>query len=121
MSKKIQAIAEMVFHSQQSPEELSKVIAPLVTDVKTAVAINGSKVVKINASESVTSVYTASVVSQFGDKMTGGSITWSVSEAEGVSISDGTLTVANTATEGKVTITARSESLVGHFDVTITK
>ena len=53
--------------------------------------------------------------------MTGGSITWSVSEAEGVSISDGTLTVANTATEGKVTITARSESLVGHFDVTITK
>lgn len=120
MSKKIQAIAEMVFHSQQSPEELAKVIAPLVTDVKTAVAINGSKVVKINASKSVTSVYTASVVSQFGDKMTG-SITWSVSEAEGVSISDGTLTVANTATEGKVTITARSESLVGHFDVTITK
>lgn len=120
MSKKIQAIAEMVFHAQQSPEDLAKVIAPLVEDVKTAVAITGSKAVKINASESVTSTYTASVVSQFGDAMSG-SITWSVSEAEGVSISDGTLTVASTATEGKVTITASSGELVGYFDVTITK
>lgn len=120
MSKKIQAIAEMVFHAQQSPEDLAKIIAPLVTDVKTAVVINGSKTVKMSASDSVTSTYTASVVSQFGDAMTG-SITWSVSEAEGVSISGGTLTVASTATEGKVTITASSDDLVGHFDVTITK
>lgn len=65
--------------------------------------------------------YTAIVKDQYGAKMDGQTIVWSVTENPGVTINNGQLTVTNKATAGTVTITVKSGTLTATKDVTINK
>lgn len=99
MSKKIEAIKEMVFFAQQDPEKLATVIAGVVTDVVTAVKISGAESINVPTGDTAnTSTYTAKALSQFGDEMSN-TVTLALNEAvTGVSISSGVVSVAKTAT-----------------------
>lgn len=119
MSKKLEYIRKAVFYSQQKPELLAELLAGVVTDVATSVSIEGSTFIKKPASGNATASYTAKVLSQYGDVMTG-TPTLALKEAvTGVSISDGTVTVASTVTAKSFTIKATSGSLVGEYTVSI--
>ena len=65
--------------------------------------------------------YTAIVKDQYGAKMDGQTIVWSVTENPGVTINNGQLTVTNKATAGDVTITVKSGTLNATKTVTINK
>lgn len=119
MSKKFEYIKNAVFYSQQNPAALAALIAGTVSDVATTVTVTGEAEITIPADETVTEDYTATVLSQFGDVMQGETITWSVTSATGVSISNGTLSIAKTASAGKVTVTATDGTISGSFEVTL--
>ena len=65
--------------------------------------------------------YTAKVKDQYGQVMTGETVTWNVTGNPGVTINNGQLTVTNKATGDNVTITAKSGTLTATKDVTINK
>ena len=65
--------------------------------------------------------YTAKVLDQYGAEMTGEPIAWSVTGNPGVTFNNGQLTVTNKATDGNVTITAKSGTFTATKDVTINK
>jgi hypothetical protein len=60
--------------------------------------------------QATTKAFTAVVTDQFGDEMKNAPVTWSVSEADGVSIEDGVVTVTSKAQTGKVTVTATTDN-----------
>lgn len=112
MSKKLEALKNAVFYAHEKPEVLAWHIAGLITDVATSVSISGAASITIPSTGSATEAYTASVLSQFGDVMTGTpTIAIDGDAPDGVSLSGGTLTVASTASEGSVTLKATSGSL----------
>ena len=119
MSKKFEAIKNAVFYSQQNPAALATLIAGTISDVATTVTVTGEAEIIIPANETVTKSYTATVLSQFGDVMQGETVTWSVTSATGVSISNGTLSIAKTASAGKITVTATDGTISGSFEVTL--
>lgn len=120
MSKKFEFMKNAAFYSEQKPELLAKVLSGLVSDVATSVAISGKTSINIPESSSVTENYTAKLLSQFGDEMDSTSMTWAVTATgSGVSISDGVLTVASTATDSEVTITATKSGKQGSLKVTL--
>lgn len=122
MSKKFEYIKKAVFYSEQKPEKLAELIAGTITDVATSVEVSGESTITIPAGDTAnTATYTASVLSQFGDVMSGQTATFSVSSATGVSInsSTGVLSVGKTASAGDVTVTATSSGKSGTFTVTL--
>lgn len=119
MSKKLEYIKKAVFYSQQKPQMLAELIAGTVTDVATSVSLTGATEVAIPTGDTATTeTYTASILSQYGDAMTG-TITWSVTSATGVSISNGVLSVGKTASAGTVTVTATSSGKSASIEVTL--
>lgn len=95
MTKKLRAIEDAVFHAQQDPKALARIIEPLVTDVVSSVQINGADSIEVAASGGAdsTSVFTGAAFSQYGDPMDN-SVTLTLNESvTGVSISSGTVTV----------------------------
>lgn len=122
MSKKFEYIKDAVFHSEQKPENLANLLEGLIADVATSVSVAGESSITIPSGDtSATSTYTAEVLSQFGDAMTGNSVTWSATSATGVSInsSTGVLSVEKTASAGSIVVTATSNSLTGSIEVTL--
>ena len=90
MSKKIEAIKDMVFYAQQKPESLATLIAGLVTDVVTGIKVDGATSINVPTGDiAETATYTASALSQYGDEMSN-SVTLALNETvTGVAISDG--------------------------------
>lgn len=122
MSKKFDYIKKAVFYAEQKPEMLAELISGTVTDVATSVSVAGEGNILIPTGDtSVTKTYTAEVLSQFGDVMPDQTITWSIPETTGVTIgsSTGVLTVAKTASAGKVVVTATCGTKTGTIEVTL--
>lgn len=105
MTKKLRVIEDAVFHAQQNPKALARILEPLVTDVVSSVHINGADSIEVAASGGAdsTSAFTGAAFSQYGDPMDN-SVTLTLNEAvTGVSISNGTVTVvAGTSAESFV-------------------
>ena len=98
------------------------------TSVATSLTIEGSAdsvtvptVTNPGTTECAYAAYTAKVLDQYGEEMTGQTIEWSVTNNPGVTINNGQLTVTNAATAGSVTITAKSGNLTATKTVTIHK
>lgn len=96
--------------------------------VATSLTIEGSvdsvtvpTVTNPGITECAYAAYTAKVLDQYGQEMTGQTIAWSVTKNPGVTINNGQLTVTNAADAGTVTITAKSGNLTTPKDVTINK
>ena len=96
--------------------------------VATSLTIEGSAdsvtvptVTNPGTTECAYAAYTAKVLDQYGEEMTGQTIEWSVTNNPGVTINNGQLTVTNAATAGSVTITAKSGNLTATKTVTINK
>lgn len=96
--------------------------------VATSLTIEGSAdsvtvptVTNPGTTECAYAAYTAKVLDQYGEEMTGQTIEWSVTNNPGVTINNGQLTVTNAATAGSVTITAKSGNLTATKTVTIHK
>lgn len=121
MSKKVDAIKDAVFYSKENPERLAKYIAGTIADVDTSVVVKGATSITVNSAETVTETYVGTVLSQFGDVISGKTITYTVSTKDGVSIasSTGVLSVTSSATEGEVTVTATCGSISGSIAVSI--
>lgn len=100
MSNKHEAIKKAVFYAHEKPEELANILESIVSDVVTSVAISGADSIKIPSGDTAnTATYTAKALSQFGDEMTGQTITIALkASVTGVSISNGVVSVAKTAT-----------------------
>lgn len=121
MSKKLEAIKKAVFYSQQKPEMLAKILEGAVSDVATSIEISGADSIKIPLSSNVTQDYSATVISQFGDEMSGVSATLALNEAvTGVSISNGTVTVASTCTADGFVLKATSGGISATKEVALT-
>lgn len=110
MSEKFNALKKAVFYAQQKPEVLASYLADAISDVVSSVVISGADSIKTPAGgSSVTSTYSATVLSQYGDVMAGQSVSFSLKAAvTGVSVdsSTGVVTVANTVTAEAFTIVA---------------
>ena len=119
MSKKLEHLKKAVFYSQQKPELLAELLCDLVTDVATSISIEGATSIKKPATGNSTETYTAKVLSQYGDVMTG-TPTLALKEAvTGVSISSGVVTVASTVTATEFVVKATSGTLSSEYTVTI--
>lgn len=121
MSKKLEAIKEMVFYTQQKPEKLATVIAGLVEDIATSIEVTGADSIKIGEDD-VTSTYKAFVFSQYGDSMSGQTITFSLKESvTGVSVNEstGVVTVESTTEGDSFTVVATSGTLTVEKTVTL--
>lgn len=97
-------------------------IVSLEAQVVTSVAVSGDASVTIPSGDTAnTETYTATVKNQYGDTMSDQSITWSIPETTGVTIgsSTGILTVAKTASAGKVVVTATCGTKTGTIEVTL--
>ena len=107
MSKKIEAIKDMVFYAQQKPESLATLIAGLVTDVVTSIKVDGATSINVPTGDiAETATYTASALSQYGDEMSN-SVTLALNEAvTGVAISGGVVSVSKTAVAEKFVLKA---------------
>ena len=119
MSKKIDAIKAAVFYAQQNPIKLAEIIAPLVEDKATSVRIDGVGKIIIPASGNATENFKGTVVSQFGDDMTG-TVTLALDSAvEGVSISGTTVMVASTTKADSFTLRATSGEMTTTKKITL--
>lgn len=98
--------------------------------IPTSITVSGgSNTIEVpgDGADPATTTFTATVKDQFGDTMTGQTVTWSVSpEVEGVSIVNGTLTVTSAAkevitdTEGEtLTVTATCGEMSATAEVTV--
>lgn len=119
MSKKLDAIKKAVFYAEQNPEGLAEIIAGAVSDVATSIEIAGPTKITIPSGDTAnTADYTATVFSQYGDVMAGTTATLSLKEsATGVSISDGTVSVAKTASAGTIVVKAVVDTLSAEYSV----
>lgn len=119
MSKKLDAIKKAVFYAEQNPSALAEIIAGTVSDVATSIEIAGPTKITIPSGDTAnTADYTATVFSQYGDVMSGTTATLSLKEsATGVSISDGTVSVAKTASAGTIVVKAVVNTLSAEYSV----
>lgn len=119
MSKKLDYIKKAVFYSQQKPELLAELLNGIVTDVATSISIEGATSIKKPATGNATETYTAEVLSQYGDVMTGTPTIVLKEAVTGVSLSSGVVTVASTVTATEFVLKATSGSLTSEYTVTI--
>ena len=72
MSKKLEALKDAVFYAQQKPEVLATLLAGVITDTATSVCLSGASSITVPTGDTaVEETYTAEVLSQFGDTMSG--------------------------------------------------
>ena len=115
---KIDAIKKAVLYAHEKPEELAKIIAGTITDVATSVHIEGATSITIPSAESVTEEYKCSVASQYGDIMSGQTVTLALKESvTGVSVSDKTVTVTSEATKGSFILKATCGEITSELKV----
>lgn len=120
MSKKLDAIKNAVFYSKENPSILANILVGLVSDTVSSIVIGGDTLIEIPTESSVTKDYTLTALSQFGDVMSGQSITLAVDgSVTGVSVSGKTLTVDTTAQEGTFKLKATCGSIVEYLTVTL--
>lgn len=122
MSNKHEAIKKAVCYAHEKPEELANIFESIVSDVVTSVAISGADSIKIPSGDTAnTATYTAKALSQFGDEMTGQTITLALkASVAGVSISNGTVSVVKTATAKSFTIKATCGTVTAEKTVALT-
>lgn len=84
-------------------------------------SVNVPTVTKPGTTECAYAAYTAKVLDQYGEVMTGQTIEWSFTEKPGVTFNNGQLTVTNKADAGTVTITAKSGTFTETKTVNINK
>lgn len=122
MSKKFDAIKKAVFYAHEKPEELANILESIVSDVVTSVAISGADSIKIPSGDTAnTATYTAKALSQFGDEMTGQTITIALkASVTGVSISNGVVSVAKTATAESFILVATCGTVTAEKTVALT-
>lgn len=119
MSKKLEAIKKAVFFAKEDSTALATILEGLVSDVVTTVKVSGATSINVPEDESVTENYSAVVFSQYGDVMSN-TVTLALKEAvTGVSISNKTVTVANTATADSFTLTATCGTVVTEYTVAL--
>ena len=121
MSNKYDAIKKAVFYAHEKPDLLADILVGNVADVASSVSISGVDSITIPLSSSVTSEYTASLLNQYGDPMTG-TVNFSLkASVTGVSLSSGTVTVASTCTASSFTLVATSGTKSTEKTVTLIK
>lgn len=122
MSNKHEAIKKAVFYAHEKPEELANILESIVSDVVTSVAISGADSIKIPSGDTAnTATYTAKALSQFGDEMTGQTITIALkASVTGVSISNGVVSVAKTATAESFILVATCGTVTAEKTVALT-
>lgn len=84
--------------------------AATFVQVKKGGTVVTSDSITIPTSGNTSVAYTAEVYDQYGAKIDNESVDWSISTMTGVSVSDGTVTVERTASEGSVTLTSATSS-----------
>ncbi len=118
--KKLEALTDAVFYAQQDPKKLATILADVVSDVVTSVAVFGAVEIVLDTENGSTAEYTGKAISQFGDEMSD-AVTLSLKEeVTGVSISDGTVTVAKTVENGTTfVVKGTCGSVTGELTVTV--
>lgn len=120
MSKKIEALKDAVFYAQQKPEVLATLLAGVIPDTATSIRLTGADTIVVpDGDTDVEETYTAEVLSQFGDVMSGTPTLALTSTVTGVTISGSKVTVSKTATDTSFTIKATSGSLSAQKTVTL--
>ena len=114
MSKKYDAIKRAVFYANQKPQLLAEILEGAVSDAVTSVTLSGADSINIPSGDTAnTATYTAKAFSQFGDEMEGQSITIALkASVTGVSVSEGVVSVAKTASATSFTLTATCGTVV---------
>lgn len=122
MSNKFEAIKKAVFYAHEKPEELAKILESTVSDVVTSVALSGVDSIEIPSGDTAnTATYTAKALSQFGDEMAGQTITITLkASVTGVSISNGVVSVAKTATAESFILVATCGTVTTEKTVALT-
>jgi hypothetical protein len=120
MSKKLDAIKNAVFYAKENPEQLATILEGVVSDVLTSLSISGEDSIKIPTGDTPnTADYTAKAFSQYGDVMEA-TITLALKESvTGVSLSNGTVSVASTATDDSFVIIATSGTVTAEKSVAL--
>ena len=118
--KKLEALTDAVFYAQQDPKKLATILADIISDVVTSVAVFGAVEIVLDTESGSTAEYTGKALSQFGDEMDE-TVTLALKEAvTGVSISDGTVTVDKTVADGTTfVIEGTCGSVTGELTVTV--
>lgn len=120
MSKKLEALKDAVFYAQQKPEVLATLLAGVITDTATSVRLSGASSITVPTGDTaVEETYTAEVLSQFGDTMSGTPALALTETVTGVTVSGMKVSVANTATATSFTLKATSGSLTAQMTVTL--
>lgn len=121
MSKKYNAIKKAVFYAKENPDALAEIVTGLVSDTVTSILINGADSIGVPSGDTgATEDYTTTVFSQYGDTMTGQSVTLALKESvTGVSISSGTVTVSKTAVDENFTLVATCGIVTAEKTVTL--
>lgn len=120
MSKKLEALKDAVFYAQQKPEVLATLLAGVITDTATSVRLSGASSITVPTGDTaVEETYTAEVLSQFGDTMSGTPTLALTETVTGVTVSGMKVSVANTATATSFTLKATSGSLTAQMTVTL--
>lgn len=120
MSKKLEALKDAVFYAQQKPEVLATLLAGVITDTATSVRLSGASSITVPTGDTaVEETYTAEVLSQFGDTMSGTPTLALTETVTGVTVSGMKVSVAKTATATSFTLKATSGSLTAQMTVTL--
>lgn len=120
MSKKLEALKDAVFYAQQKPEVLATLLAGVITDTATSVRLSGASSITVPTGDTaVEETYTAEVLSQFGDTMSGTPTLTLTETVTGVTVSGMKVSVAKTATATSFTLKATSGSLSAQMTVTL--
>lgn len=120
MSKKLEALKDAVFYAQQKPEVLATLLAGVITDTATSVHLSGASSITVPTGDTaVEETYTAEVLSQFGDTMSGTPTLALTETVTGVTVSGMKVSVAKTATATSFTLKATSGSLTAQMTVTL--
>lgn len=113
MSKKYDAIKRAVFYANQKPQMLADILEGLVSDAVTSVTLSGADSIEVPSGDTAnTATYTAQALSQFGDAMENAVTIALKASVTGVSISNGVVSVAKTATATSFTLTATCGTVV---------
>lgn len=120
MSKKLEALKDAVFYAQQKPKVLATLLAGVITDTATSVRLSGASSITVPTGDTaVEETYTAEVLSQFGDTMSGTPTLALTETVTGVTVSGMKVSVAKTATATSFTLKATSGSLSAQMTVTL--
>lgn len=123
-------IKKAVFYAHEKPEKLAEILDMIIEmiseededDVVTSLSISGADSIEIPTGDTAnTADYTSKAFNQNGEEMTGQTITLALkASVTGVSISNGTVSVAKTATAESFTIKATCGTVTAEKTVALT-